>query len=210
MNWIQELFASLGNIFLRYWSQILIGLILLICALLIIRLLRAITSRWIFILKLKRTAKKHGMDIEVCRSPFATLFGRTVRPDLKLKAPDATLRIFFCPGLIRRKKLYVFDDTKLYTSKINAHSFWLNRHHGFSPSLVSVEEADKKEITLSISHADQEQSVLLIEPSPIGLFVNRGNGYAPSGSGERVGKLLIYEGQDFIHYINRHMEGTKK
>jgi len=210
MNWIQELFASLGNIFLRYWSQILIGLILLICALLIIRLLRAITSRWIFILKLKGTAKKHGMDIEVCRSPFASLFGYTVRPDLKLKAPDASLRIFFCPGLIRRKSLYVFDDTKLYTSKINARSFLVNRNWGGSPSLVSVDESDKRAITLSISHADQEQSILLIEPSPIGLFVYRGNGYAPSGSGERVGKLLIYEGQDFIHYINRHIGGTKK
>jgi hypothetical protein len=66
---------------------------------------------------------------------------------------------------------------------------------------------NKKEMKLSLQPIDRGRNVLLFEPSPIGLFVRHGNGYAKSGSGDGIGGLTVYEGKDFIHYVERNFKG---
>ena len=181
MDWIIEIFGFLWNLLQNYWLELVLCAIIIIFAFFCLRLLRAIFSRLRFARNLKRIAKKYNIELKVCRFSLASLFLGSVKMDIKMKMANEIFNIYFCPGYVRKKRIYVFDDTKIYYSKIRARSFFGNRNWGGSPSLVSVEEKTKKEYALTIPYTDQEHTVLMLEPAPIGLFVYRGNGYSQSG-----------------------------
>jgi hypothetical protein len=144
------------------------------------------------------------MKFEVHRSPLFSLLFRTVLLDITMKTSDETFYIFFCPGNVRKRNVYVFDDTKIYYAKTRGLSFWDNRSWKGNPPLVTAVEMNKKEIELSLQPIDQGHNILMLEPNPIGLFVRHGNGYARSGSGDVFGAFSIYESKDFISYIIRN------
>ena len=207
MNWIFEILAFLWNLVQLYWLEIFVWTIVIVFAFFFVRTLRAAFSRFLFVSKLKSLAKKKSMKFDVHRSPlFSLLFG-TFLLDITMKTPDETFNIFFCPGNVRKRNVYIFDDTKIYYAKIRGFSFWGNRNWGGDPSLVTTEETNKKEIKLSLQPVGQGRNILIFEPKPIGLFVRHGNGYAKSGSGDMIGRLTVYECNDFIHYVDRNFEG---
>ena len=108
---------------------------------------------------------------------------------------------------MRKKNVYVFDDTKLYYTKVRANSLFGNRNWGGAPALVSVEETRKKELSFVLTQVEHTHNVLIFVSGPIDFFVYRGNGYAKSGSGDQVGNLLIYEPKDFLNFMIRNYAG---
>ena len=144
------------------------------------------------------------MKFKVKRLPLFSLFFGTFALDITIETSNEIFNIYFCPRNIRKRNVYIFDDTKIYYSKIRALSFWGNRNWGGDPSLIITEETNKKEIKLSLQPVDQGHNILMFQPKPIGLFVRHGNGYVPSGSGEAVGSFSVYESKDFISYIIRN------
>ena len=204
MQWFSEIFASLWNLIQLHWLEIFVWTIQIVFAIFLVKVLHAVFSRFLFVSKLKILAKKKSMKFEVHRSPLFSLFFRTVLLDITMKTSDETFNIFFCPGNVRQRNVYIFDDTKIYYAKTRGFSFWENHNRGGSPSLVATVETSKKEMKLSLQPIDQGHNILMLEPNPIGLFVRHGNGYARSGSGDVFGAFSIYESKDFISYIIRN------
>ena len=207
MQWFSEIFASLWNLIQLHWLEIFVWTIQIVFAIFLVQVLHAVFSRFLFVSKLKILAKKKSMKFEVHRSPLCSLLFRAVLLDITMKTPDETFYIFFCPGNVRKRNVYVFDDTKIYYAKTRGLSFWDNRSWKGNPPLVTAVEMNKKEIELSLQPIDQGHNILMLEPNPIGLFVRHGNGYARSGSGDVIGELTVYEGKDFIHYMERNFKG---
>ena len=204
MNWIFETLDFLWNLIQLYWLEILAGIMVIVFACFFVQALRASFSRLLFVSKLKSLAKKKSMKFKIRRLPLFSLFLGTFKLDITMETSDGIFNIFFCPRRIRKRNVYIFDDTKMYYSKIRALSFWGNRNWGGDPSLIMTEETNKKEIKLSPQPVGQGQNILMFQPKPIGLFVRHGNGYAQSGSGEVVGSFSVYESKDFISYIIRN------
>ena len=204
MNWLMESFVSLWILIQIYWLEIIIWSIAVIFAFLLSRLFRRVLCRLLFVKKLKQVAKRNKIEFSMCRFPLTSLIFSSVSLDIKLKTPKESFNLFFCPKYMRKKNVYVFDDTKLYYTRVRAKSFWGNRNWGGSPSLVSIEETGKKEIMIALKDVEQGHNILIFEPKPIDIFVYRGNGYSKSGSGDMVGNLFIYESKDFLNYIFRN------
>ena len=204
MNWIFEILVFLWNLIQLYWLEIFVWAIVIVFAFFFVRAIRAAFSRFLFVSKLKSLAKKKSMKFKVKRLPLLSLFLGTFQLDITMETSDEIFNIFFCPRNIRKRNVYIFDDTKIYYSKIRAFSFWGTRNWGGDPSLVITEETNKKEIKLSLQPVGQGHNILMLDPKPIGLFVRHGNGYDKSGSGEVVGFFSVYESKDFINYIIRN------
>ena len=204
MDWISEIFGFLLELLYRYWFEIFVCTTAALFAFFSIRTLCAAFSRFLFVSKLKSLAKKKTMIFRVWRSPLCSLLFGTFRLDITLQKSEETFSIFFCPRNVRKRNIYIFDDTKIYCTKIRGFSFLENRNWGGDPSLVTTIETKKRAIKLQSPPINPGHNVLVFEPNPISLFVRRGNGYVKSGSGDTIGSFLLYESKDFITYINRN------
>jgi len=208
VTFMLEAFLFLLSLIKDFWFEIVVCVAFIVFAVFTFRMVVAVFCRYVFLLKLKTALNKNKNEFKIYRSVLASLLFCSCKLDMEIKTENNSFNIFFCPGYIKRKNVYVFNETKIFYSRVRGTSFWGNRNWGGAPSYISAVEQDKKCVDLALNNMGQGQNILLFGPKPIDLYVFKGNGYVKSGSGDMTGNLLIYESQDFINFINRKNLGA--
>jgi len=195
--------SNFFNLFRLYWYLFIpVTVGILICPVLI-RFLRVVFGRVVFVQKLKKICKEKNIPYQASRSSLLSIFSKHTQIDFIISLEQKETVLCFFPGITLKKNIYIQNKNCAFYTKSHALSFVRNKSEGFSGSLILVDEGLEKKIAMTVPVHDRFESVLIIHPAPLKLYSYQGNGYKVSGSGEIVDSLKIYEGTDYIKFLLR-------
>ena len=189
-----------GAIFKEYWYWIIILIVLGILIPFLLRFLRALFSRIVFVLRLSALCRKKGAALRHIKFPLLSLIKNHDTYDFCIAVPhsDKNYNVKFFPLNPSKRNILLNESNSAYISKITFQTYIGQKGAipGGTPTTLNYSKTNTREMTLSIPESSSEaQSILLFQPSPHNVRI--------SYSKANYQGYRIYEGKEFIKYIFR-------
>ena len=186
-----------------YWF-ISIPVILFVAAIpFVFRLLRAILSRFRFVVKIKRAVNKNGGKVTISRIPLASFFVNNGKIDMYIDICGERYALKYFPGNPLNRKVYIHDAECAYTARRNAQALFGRGVRGRCDLIFNKVDTKMKKRRLKANHSENKKTVLLISPLPYEIYVYEGNQYRLTGNGESFQDLTIYTSNGFLDFLQR-------
>lgn len=183
--------SVLGIVF-GHWFVFLPLIVFLIFVPRLFRGIRAFLARCGFVRRVKLAARRNGGRVTLGKGRRELY--------LKLKNRSYVLKLF--PYSNSDLKVYIHDTDSAYISRARAQTI-TGKWKGRVNFIFNRAESKMKKRPLRMPECDGGICVLVFAPSPYELYVHDQNGYRITGSGECFEGVLLYEGNDFINFIER-------
>lgn len=177
----------------------------------ILRYIRAICSRWRYCTRLKRLCRRKGLKCRLRRPRLLSLFFRYRGSDILLCGEEKRYSVkFFSRNPVRRivhlRGLDGADTLKYYVMPVvtgrHAKWMWAVPHSNKRLTLNEMEYGRRRR-GMKLEFEPESDKILLIQPSPLRMTALVGNSTRPIGSGDRIEEVAVYEGDDFLCFLNR-------
>ena len=198
--YIKDVLMFLGAIFKEYWYWIIIIIALGILIPFLLRFLRALFSRIVFVLRLSSFCSKKRAVLKHIKCPLLSLLKNHASYDFCIAVPhsDKNSNVKFFPLNPSKRNILLNDSKNAYISKVTFQTY-IGKKGGIpggNPTTLNYSETNSRGITLSIPESSSEaQSILLFQPSPHNMRI--------SGGKANYQGYRIYEGEEFIKYLFR-------
>ena len=139
----------------------------------------------------------------LCKKKHLTV--KFSRHGLKIADGTETFTVRFLHRNLRKKNLYLFDQNTAFVSKTTLQLLF-GRCSGQFGGWKGI---NQYETTLKKIHLPETRgaaSFIVVNPTPIDVFLLTGSTYQPTGSGVQVQDKVFYFGKDLIRYIARKEE----
>ncbi len=175
---------------IRHWYVTVPILIALLCLPHVLRWLRVIFSNLFFSVRLMFLCKKKHWTFKLCKG------------GLKIGDGSQTMRVCFIWSNLHRQNLYLRDRETAFLSKTYIQLL-IGKFYGLFGGWKGFNKYETALKKIYLPETYGELSFIVINPSPLDVFVFSDNAYRATGSGVQVGNKIFYFGKALIGFLSR-------